>query len=86
MASYLDKVKIQSNTKAMTKLRLSSHKLMIERGRWLKMHLACMDGHRVELNTLHIHSISACIVATDISIPNEERKILFHDGTKNYRY
>ena len=35
MASYLNKVHIQSHRRAMSKLRLSSHRLMIERGRWL---------------------------------------------------
>ena len=35
MATYLYKIHILANRKAMTKLRLSSHKLMIERGRWL---------------------------------------------------
>ena len=33
MAGYLYKIHIPANRKAMTKLRLSSHKLMIERGR-----------------------------------------------------
>ena len=37
MASYLYKIHIPANRKAMTKLRLSSHKLMVERGRWLKV-------------------------------------------------
>ena len=37
MESYLYKVHISANRKAMTKFRLSSHKLMIERGRWLKV-------------------------------------------------
>ena len=37
MASYLNKVHIRSNRRAMAKLRLSSHRLLIERGRWLKI-------------------------------------------------
>ena len=37
MASYLNKVHIRSNRRAMAKLRLSSHRLMIERGRWLQI-------------------------------------------------
>ena len=37
MASYLYKIHIPTNRKAMTRFRLSSHKLMIERGRWLKV-------------------------------------------------
>ena len=37
MATYLYKIHIPANRKAMTKLRLSSHKLMIERGRWLNI-------------------------------------------------
>ena len=37
MASYLYKIHIPANRKAMTRLRLSSHKLMIERGRWLNI-------------------------------------------------
>ena len=37
MAGYLNKVHIQSHRRAMSKLRLSSHRLMIERGRWLKI-------------------------------------------------
>ena len=39
MASYLYKIQIPANRKAMTKFRLSSHKLMVERGRWLKVPL-----------------------------------------------
>ena len=37
MAKYLNTITIQSNRKAMARLRLSSHKLMIERGRWKKI-------------------------------------------------
>ena len=37
MAKYLNTITIQSNRKAMAQLRLSSHKLMIERGRWNKI-------------------------------------------------
>ena len=37
MAKYLNTITIQSNRKAMAQLRLSSHKLMIERGRWKKI-------------------------------------------------
>ena len=37
MASYLYKIHIPANRKAMTRLRLSSHKLMIERGRLLNI-------------------------------------------------
>ena len=37
MANYLNNITIQSNRKAMAQLRLSSHKLMIERGRWKKI-------------------------------------------------
>ena len=37
MASYLYKIHIPANRKAMTRLRLSSHKLMIEGGRWLNI-------------------------------------------------
>ena len=37
MASYLYKIHIPANRKAMTKFRLNSHKLMVERGRWLKV-------------------------------------------------
>ena len=36
MAKYLNTITIQSNRKVMAQLRLSSHKLMIERGRWKK--------------------------------------------------
>ena len=37
MASYLYKIHIPANRKAMTRLRLSSHKLMIERDKWLNI-------------------------------------------------
>ena len=37
MANYLNKVQIRTNRRALTKLRLSSHRLLIERGRWLKI-------------------------------------------------
>ena len=37
IASYLNKAHIQSHRIAMSKLRLNSHRLMIERGRWLKI-------------------------------------------------
>ena len=37
IATYLYKLHIPANRKAMTKLRLSSHQLMIERGRWLNI-------------------------------------------------
>ena len=37
MAGYLYKVHIPANRKAITKLRLNSHKLLIERGRWLNI-------------------------------------------------
>ena len=37
MTNYLYKIHIPANRKAMTRLRLSSHKLMIERGRWLNI-------------------------------------------------
>ena len=37
MAGYLYKLPIPANRKALTKLRLSSHKLLIERGRWLSI-------------------------------------------------
>ena len=37
MASYLYKIHIPANRKAMTKFRLSSHKLMVERGSWLRV-------------------------------------------------
>ena len=37
MASYLYKIHIPANRKAMTRLRLSSHKLMIVRGKWLNI-------------------------------------------------
>ena len=37
MASYLYKIHIPANRKAKTRLRLSSHKLMMERGRWLNI-------------------------------------------------
>ena len=36
-ANYLNKVQIRTNRRALTKLRLSSHRLLIERGRWLKI-------------------------------------------------
>ena len=37
MANYLYKIHIPANRRAMTRLRLSSHKLMIEWGRWLNI-------------------------------------------------
>ena len=37
MAGYLYKIHTLANRKAMTKLRLSSHKLLIERGSWLNI-------------------------------------------------
>ena len=37
MASYLCKIHIPANREAMTKMRLSSHELLIERGRWLNI-------------------------------------------------
>ena len=37
MTIYLNKVHIRSNRRAMSMLRLSSHCLMVERGRWLKI-------------------------------------------------
>ena len=37
MAGYLYKIHIPANRKAMTKMRLSSHKLLIERGRLLNI-------------------------------------------------
>ena len=37
MTRYLYQVHIPANRKSMTKFRLSSHKLRIERGRWLKV-------------------------------------------------
>ena len=37
MAGYLYKLPIPANRKTLTKLRLSSHKLLIERGRWLNI-------------------------------------------------
>lgn len=50
-ATYLHKVNIQYNRKAMTQLRLSSHKLMIERGRWHKIPQTdrlCTECHTLE--------------------------------------
>ena len=37
MANYLNKVQIRINRRALTKLRLSSYRLLIERGRWSKL-------------------------------------------------
>ena len=37
MANYLNKVQTRTNRKALTILRLSRHRLLIERGRWLKI-------------------------------------------------
>ena len=37
MAGYLYKVYVPANRKAITKLSLSSHKLLSERGRWLNI-------------------------------------------------
>ena len=37
MTKYLNTITLPSNIKAMAQLRLSSHKLMIERGRWKKI-------------------------------------------------
>ena len=37
MAKYLNTITIPSNRKAMAQLRISSHKLMVERGRWKKI-------------------------------------------------
>ena len=37
MAKYLNKVQIRTNRRALTKLRVSRHRLLIERGRWLKI-------------------------------------------------
>ena len=51
MASYLYKVHITANRKAMTKFRLSIHRLMIERGRWLKVpriDLLCVCCNKLE--------------------------------------
>ena len=51
MAKYLNTITIQSNRKAMSHLRLSSHKLMIERGRWKKIVHAdrtCLHCHVLE--------------------------------------
>ena len=60
MAKYLFSIHIQSNRKAMTKLRLSSHKLMIERGRWQK----CLHNDRIctECNVLEdeYHAVIIC--------------------------
>ena len=51
MANYLNKVQIRTNRRALTKLRLSSHRLLIERGRWLKIkheNRLCTECHVLE--------------------------------------
>ena len=66
MASYLNKVHIQSHRRAMSKLRLSSHRLMIERGRWLKIfqeNRLCTVCHVIEDE---FHDICICPRYTDI--------------------
>ena len=66
MASYLNKVHIQSHRRAMSKLRLSSHRLMIERGRWLKIipeNRLCTVCHVIEDE---FHVICICPRYTDI--------------------
>ena len=66
MASYLNKVHIQSHRRAMSKLRLSSHRLMIERGRWLKIipdNRHCTVCHVIEDE---FHVICICPKYTDI--------------------
>ena len=56
MASYLYKIHIPANRKAMTKFRLSSHKLMVERGRWLRVPRTdrlCVCCNKLGLNSLN---------------------------------
>ena len=46
IASYLYKVHIPANRKAMTIFfRLNSHKLMVERGRWPTANITCLILH-----------------------------------------
>ena len=66
MASYLNMVHIQSNRRAMSLLRLSSHRLRIERGRWLKIikdNKLCAVCHVLEEE---FHVICICPRYTDI--------------------
>ena len=66
MAKYLHIVHIQSNRKAMTKLRLSSHRLLIERGRWLSILPAdriCTDCNMIEDE---YHAVCICTRYVDI--------------------
>ena len=51
MANYLNKVQIRTNRRASSKLRLSNHRLLIERGRWLKIkqeNRLCTECHALE--------------------------------------
>ena len=60
MATYPYKIHIPANREAMTKLRLISHKLMIERGRWsniLPKYRLCTLCNKVEDE---FHVISEC--------------------------
>ena len=51
MANYLNTVQIRTNRRALTKLRLDSHRLLIDRGRWLKIkqeNRLCTECHVLE--------------------------------------
>ena len=48
MANYLNKEQIRTNWRALTKLRQSDHRLLIERGRWLQIkqdNILCTECH-----------------------------------------